>query len=47
MVSEKMSVVLKENVAKMNQVEGFDVIIVCTNNDPQAAYWQQRLEAAK
>lgn len=47
MASEGVKRVLKENVAKMNKVEGFDVVIVCTNNDPQASYWQQRLEAAK
>lgn len=47
MASEGVKAILKENVAKMNQVEGFDVVIVCTNNDPQASYWQQRLEAAK
>lgn len=47
MSSDGIKAMLKENVAKMNQVEGFDVVIVCTNNDPQATYWQQRLEAAK
>lgn len=47
MVSESVKTVLKENVAKMNQGEGFDVVIVCTNNDPQATYWQARLEASK
>ncbi|CAM9537404.1 unnamed protein product [Ectocarpus sp. 4 AP-2014] len=47
MSSDGIKAMLKENVAKMNQVEGFDVVVVCTNNDPQATYWQQRLEAAK
>lgn len=47
MATNGVKAMLKENVAKMNEVEGFDVVIVCTNNDPQASYWQQRLEAAK
>eukprot|EP00904_Undaria_pinnatifida_P006054 jgi/Undpi1/2579/HiC_scaffold_13.g05958.m1 len=47
MSSDGVKAILKENVGKMNQVQGFDVVVVCTNNDPQASYWQQRLEAAK
>lgn len=47
MAGDGVKAVLKKNVGKMNNVEGFDVVIVCTNNDPQASYWQQRLEAAK
>lgn len=47
MVSDGVKNMLKENVAKMNKGEGFDVVIVCTNNDPQASYWQKRLEASK
>ena len=47
MSSDGVKAMLKENVGKMNQVEGFDVVVVCTNNDPQASYWQNRLEAAK
>lgn len=47
MSSDGIKAMLKENVTKMNEVEGFDVVVVCTNNDPQATYWQQRLEAAK
>lgn len=46
-MSDAIKIMLKENVAKMNRGEGFDVVIVCTNNDPQATYWQNRLEAAK
>lgn len=45
--TDAVKAMLHENVAKMNKVDGFDVVIVCTNNDPQASYWQQRLEAAK
>ena len=33
-------------IAAMNQLVGFDVIIVCTGDDMQASYWQERLEAA-
>ncbi|CAN0496102.1 unnamed protein product, partial [Laminaria digitata] len=47
MSSDGVKAMLKDNVGKMNQVQGFDVVVVCTNNDPQASYWQQRLEAAK
>ena len=34
-----------ENVARMNSLEGFDVVIVCTGSSEQASYWQARLEA--
>ena len=27
----------------MNQVVGYDVVIVCTSTEAQAAYWQERL----
>ncbi|CAM9435510.1 unnamed protein product [Choristocarpus tenellus] len=47
MSTEEIQAVLEGNVSKMNMVEGFDVVIVCTNNEKQASYWQQRLEAAK
>eukprot|EP00928_Gymnodinium_smaydae_P085330 TRINITY_DN6870_c0_g1_i1.p1 TRINITY_DN6870_c0_g1~~TRINITY_DN6870_c0_g1_i1.p1 ORF type:complete len:554 (-),score=143.79 TRINITY_DN6870_c0_g1_i1:171-1832(-) len=37
---------LAENVERISsRVEGFDVLIVCTSSEAQAAYWQRRLEA--
>ena len=36
------------NIDVMNVVEsGYDVVIVCTNNEKQCDYWQQRLESVK
>ena len=36
------------NIDKIGAVEGgFDVVVVCTGNQKQADYWQQRLDAAK
>ena len=43
MAEDKMS----SNVALMNKLEGFDIVIVCTGNSNQAAYWQQRLTNGK
>jgi hypothetical protein len=43
MADEKMM----ENVDVMNNLEGFDVVIVCTGNELQAKYWQQRLTDGK
>jgi hypothetical protein len=43
MAEDKMS----SNVALMNKLEGFDIVIVCTGNANQAAYWQQRLTNGK
>ena len=31
------------NIEAMNQVVGYDVVIVCTSTEAQAAYWQERL----
>ena len=36
-----------DNVKRMNELEGFDIVIVCTGNANQAAYWQQRLTSGK
>eukprot|EP00612_Vaucheria_litorea_P002134 CAMPEP_0171453094 /NCGR_PEP_ID=MMETSP0945-20130129/944_1 /TAXON_ID=109269 /ORGANISM="Vaucheria litorea, Strain CCMP2940" /LENGTH=517 /DNA_ID=CAMNT_0011977901 /DNA_START=163 /DNA_END=1712 /DNA_ORIENTATION=- len=33
-----------ENVRKMGDTSGFDVLIVCTSSRGQAKYWQERLE---
>ena len=36
------------NVAAMNNLKGgYDVVIVCTNNQQLADYWQERLTAAR
>ena len=35
---------LKKNIATMNSLEGFDVVIVCCSSQKQANYWQKRLE---
>ncbi|CAN0244312.1 unnamed protein product, partial [Discosporangium mesarthrocarpum] len=47
MSTPEVQEILQANVAAMNNVEGFDVVIVCTNNEKQASYWRQRLESAK
>lgn len=36
--------ILKKNIATMNSLEGFDVVIVCCSSQKQANYWQKRLE---
>jgi hypothetical protein len=38
---------VRENIAKMNSLEGFDVVIVCCSSDLQANYWQKRLESGR
>ena len=35
------------NVATMNKLEGFNVVIICCSSLLQAKYWQQRLEAGR
>lgn len=35
---------MRENIGKMNKLEGFDVVIVCCSSQHQADYWQERLE---
>jgi hypothetical protein len=35
------------NIEAMNQVVGYDVVIVCTSTEAQAAYWQERLLATR
>lgn len=39
--------VLEENIALMNSLEGFDVVIVCCSGEKQADYWQSRLSAVR
>ena len=34
-------------IEAMNRQVGFDVVIVCTGDDMQAAYWQAKLSAGK
>lgn len=38
---------LEENIALMNSLEGFDVVIVCCSGEKQADYWQTRLSAVR
>jgi hypothetical protein len=40
-----MERLMEENIELMNQIEGFDVVIVCTSTPNQAKFWQQRLES--
>jgi hypothetical protein len=39
--------ILGDNIALMNRLEGFDVVIVCCSGEKQADYWQQRLSAVR
>jgi hypothetical protein len=38
---------MRRNIAIMNSLEGFDVVIVCCSSELQAAYWQDRLDAGR
>lgn len=38
---------MRRNIAIMNSLEGFDVVIICCSSGLQAAYWQERLEAGR
>lgn len=38
---------MRSNIAKMNQLNGYDVVIVCCGSEHQARYWQSRLEQAR
>ena len=38
---------IKENITLMNDLQGFDVIIICCSSQHQANYWQRRLEQGK
>ena len=35
------------NIGIMNQLESFDVVIICCSKDKQASYWQKRLNDGK
>mmetsp|Transcript_5876 Transcript_5876/g.8062 ORF Transcript_5876/g.8062 Transcript_5876/m.8062 type:complete len:549 (+) Transcript_5876:78-1724(+) len=37
----------QSNISLMNDLQGFDVVIVCTGNEMQASYWQKKLEDAR
>lgn len=37
----------EQNIELMNQLNGFDVIIVCTSTPNQAEYWQKRLVSTR
>jgi len=41
------SVLLERNAAMMTHQNGFDVVIVCTNTENMASYWQTRLEKGR
>lgn len=36
---------MRENIAIMNELCGFSVVVVCCSNEALAAYWQKRLES--
>jgi hypothetical protein len=38
---------LKENVKVMNDLAGFDVVMVCCSSAKQAQFWQTRLEKCR
>jgi hypothetical protein len=38
---------MRRNIAIMNALEGFEVVIICCSSGLQAAYWQERLEAGR
>lgn len=46
MASEKLAM-LEANVAAMNGLHGFDVVVVCCSGEKQADYWQARLTAVR
>ncbi|GLE02010.1 hypothetical protein PINS_up010848 [Pythium insidiosum] len=37
----------QRNIAEINRLDGYNVIIVCTSTPQQAAYWQERLMATR
>lgn len=37
--------VMCKNIAQINKLDGYDVVIVCTSNETQAHYWERRLES--
>ena len=47
MAEQQQQEVKRQNVAIMNGLESFDVIIVCTSTEKQAKYWEGRLNGGK
>lgn len=45
--STMASEILEANVAAMNGLQGFDVVVVCCSGEKQADYWQARLTAVR
>lgn len=41
------SMMREANVETMNNLEGFNVVVICCSSALQAKYWQQRLEAGR
>jgi hypothetical protein len=39
--------VVRQNIAIMNKLEGFNVVIICCSSSTLAEYWQARLEQGK
>jgi hypothetical protein len=39
--------IVMKNIEIMNNLDGYDVIIVCCSSDLQAQYWQSRLVKGK
>ena len=44
---EYLDSVIYKNIEIMNQLNGFQVIIICCSSIKQAYYWQERLESGK
>jgi len=38
---------LQNNIKVMNDLNGFDVVIVCCSSSKQASFWQSRLEQGR
>jgi hypothetical protein len=46
-LSQEAASMMRHNIEVMNQLEGFNAIIVCCSNAQQARYWQKRLEEGR
>ena len=44
-VSDAEIQVMRKNIDQMNRLEGYDVVIICTSNEMQAQYWENRLQS--
>jgi hypothetical protein len=38
---------MKQNINIMNELHGFDVLMVCCSSSAQARYWQNRLQSGR